>query len=224
MCLILSVTDSGIGIKEEDLERIFKEFEQVDSSISREYDGSGLGLALTEKLVKLHKGEIWVESTPDEGSTFSVKLPQGTERIDMPVFSRMSFSGGASRSSVLLVACESEDLNQLLSIYLADEPYKIITIEDGFDLVDKAVSQSPFAIIMGAALSRKDGWQVMSELKKNGKTKEIPIVFLSSSDDKEMAFSSGAVAFLEKPVTRLRVTTILSNLYGNLQEAGEVGS
>lgn len=220
--LILSVTDSGIGLKEEDLERIFKEFEQVDSSISREYDGSGLGLALTEKLVKLHKGEIWVESTLGKGSTFTVKLPQGTERIDMPVFSRSTSSGeDASVSSVLLVACESEDLNQLLSIYLAEEPYKIITIDNGFDLVDKAVSQSPFAIIMGAALSRKDGWQVMSELKKNDKTAEIPIVFLSSSDDKEMAFSSGAVAFLEKPVTRLRVITILSKLYGNSQEASE---
>ncbi|MBE9531311.1 MAG: MCP four helix bundle domain-containing protein, partial [Proteobacteria bacterium] len=188
--LILSVTDSGIGIDEKDISRIFKEFEQVDSSISREYDGSGLGLALTEKLVKLHKGEIWVESTPGKGSTFSVKLPQGTERIDMPVFSRSpSLNGGAGRSSKLLIACESDDLNQLLSIYLAGEPYDIITVDDGFDLVEKASSEEPFSIIMGVALARRDGWEVMAELKSSEATKDIPVVFLSSAEDKERAFS-----------------------------------
>ena len=220
--LIFSVKDSGIGIGADDLERIFKEFEQVDSSISREYDGSGLGLALTERLVKLHKGKIWVESKPDEGSTFSVKLPQGTERIDMPVFSRSpSLGTGNPGSSSLLIACESEDLNQLLSIYLADEPYDIIIANDGFELVDKAASEVPFAIIMGVALSRKDGFEVMKELKKGDSTAQIPIVLLSSPEDKDMGFSMGAVAFLEKPVTRTRVLEILSNLYGKTEKDDE---
>ncbi|MEE9543893.1 MAG: ATP-binding protein, partial [Thermodesulfobacteriota bacterium] len=182
--LVLSVKDSGIGINDEDVDRIFKEFEQVDSSISREYDGSGLGLALTERLVKLHKGEIWVESSPDEGSTFFVKLPQGTERIDMPVFSRSPSLGiQAPGNATLIIACESEDLNQLLTIYLADEPYKVLCVNDGFELVNKAKTEVPFAIIMGVVLSRKDGWEVMKELKEFDNTKDIPIVLLSSTED-----------------------------------------
>ena len=220
--LILSVKDSGIGIDEKDIERIFKEFEQVDSSISREYDGSGLGLALTEKLVKLHKGEIWVESKPDEGSTFFVKLPQGTERIDMPVFSRPpSSTQEEPGSAVLLIACESEDLNQLLSIYLADEPYKVIAVNDGFELIEKAETEAPFAIIMGVALPRKDGWEVMMELKKGDNTSDIPIVLLSSTEYKEMGFSLGVSAFLEKPVTRRMVLDLLSRLYGRREQLSE---
>ncbi|MEE9543533.1 MAG: ATP-binding protein, partial [Thermodesulfobacteriota bacterium] len=220
--LVFSVKDSGIGINDEDVERIFKEFEQVDSSISREYDGSGLGLALTEKLVELHKGEIWVESNPGEGSTFFVKLPQGTERIDMPVFSRsQSLTPEKHGNAVLLVACESEDLNHLLTIYLVDEPYEVISVNDGLDLIEKVKTKAPFAIIMGVALSRKDGWDVMKELKAGADTNNIPIVLLSSTEDKDMGFSLGAVAFLEKPVTRGRVLDVLSRLYGRREQSIE---
>ena len=219
--MVLSVTDSGIGIKDEDQERIFKEFEQVDSSVSREYDGSGLGLSLTEKLVKLHKGEIWVESTPGEGSTFRVKLPQGTERIDKPVFSRRISAEASEQRSTVLLACESEDLNQLLSLFLVDEPYNIITALDGSDLIQKASSKNIFAIIMGVALCDKDACEVMERLRDNDATRDVPVVILSSGEDKERAFSNGAVAFLEKPVSRLRVVEILSNLYGDLPEASE---
>ena len=74
--LRISVCDSGIGIKREDLERIFKSFEQVDSESNRHYQGTGLGLSLTRNLIELHKGKIWAESPgPDQGSTFSFTLP-----------------------------------------------------------------------------------------------------------------------------------------------------
>src|SRR5689334_11407193 len=78
-CLRVAVTDTGIGIKAEDHERIFVEFEQVDSSYARQQQGTGLGLALTRKLVEMHGGFIWVESEAGKGSKFSFLLPIQTE-------------------------------------------------------------------------------------------------------------------------------------------------
>ncbi len=75
----ISVSDTGIGIKEENLGKLFKEFEQLDSGISGKYGGTGLGLAITKKLVELHGGSITAESTYGEGSTFSFKIPIGTK-------------------------------------------------------------------------------------------------------------------------------------------------
>jgi signal transduction histidine kinase len=71
----ISVSDTGIGIKEEDMGRLFKEFEQIDRGVSRQYGGTGLGLVISKKLIELHSGRIWVKSKYGEGSTFYFTLP-----------------------------------------------------------------------------------------------------------------------------------------------------
>ncbi|MEK6790871.1 MAG: ATP-binding protein, partial [Deltaproteobacteria bacterium] len=111
--VVLSVADTGIGIKGEDKDKLFAAFKQADSSITREYGGTGLGLALTKRLVELHGGSIWFDSVYGQGSTFFVKLPQGTESahaIDLPDFSRANNAqSGRPTRAVILVATESKD-------------------------------------------------------------------------------------------------------------------
>ncbi|MBI2411592.1 MAG: MCP four helix bundle domain-containing protein [Deltaproteobacteria bacterium] len=211
--VVFRVTDTGIGIKEEDKGKLFKEFEQIDSSITREYGGTGLGLVLTKRLVELHKGSIRVESEPGKGSTFFVKLPQGTEEIDMPVMTGRLYSPrGRVKKPLVLIASESQDINHLLEIYLAGGVYEVFTATDGLDLLRKAQEQKPFAIIMGIALPKKDGWEALRELKNSPETNSIPVVVISSLDKKEMGYELGAIEYMEKPINRERLLSVLDKL------------
>ncbi|MBI2400586.1 MAG: MCP four helix bundle domain-containing protein [Deltaproteobacteria bacterium] len=211
--IVFRISDTGIGIKGEDKGRLFKEFEQIDSSITREYGGTGLGLVLTKRLVELHNGSIWVESEPGRGSTFSVKLPQGTDEIDMPVMTTrpVATTSGFARPLVL-VGSEGQDINHLLEIYLAGDAFEVFTAFDGLDLLRKAQEQKPFAIIMGITLPMKDGWEVLKELKANPDTADIPVVIISAVDDRELGLQLGAVEYMEKPVNREMLLNVLHRL------------
>jgi len=216
--VVFRIADTGIGIKEEDKGRLFQEFEQIDSSITREYGGTGLGLVITKRLVELHRGSIWVESVYDKGSVFYVKLPQGTDEIDLPVFANPVYlpalpnEPGHDTRRLVLISSESVDINHLLEIYLAGLPYDVFTASDGFDLLRKAQEQKPFVIIMGIAIPKKDGWEVLKDLKSNHETAEIPVVIISSTDNKELGYAFGAIEYLEKPINRESLLNALERL------------
>ncbi|MEK7772983.1 MAG: ATP-binding protein, partial [Deltaproteobacteria bacterium] len=157
---VFRIKDTGIGVKKDDLGKLFMEFEQIDSSFSREYSGTGLGLAITRRLVELHKGKIWVESEPGVGSTFYVKMPKGTEDIDAPVFTQTVNTNAqdAGDRPLVLIASESQDINRLLEIYLQTGYYEVAAAPDGIELLRKARDLKPFAIVMGISIPKKDGW------------------------------------------------------------------
>jgi diguanylate cyclase (GGDEF)-like protein len=215
--LHLTVTDTGCGVKEEDIEKLFGEFEQLDSSIAREHAGTGLGLSLTKKLVELHGGNIWVESEPGKGCVFNIKLPQGTERkaekkeveaFDTTVIKQEELE----LKPLILVAGESEDINQLLEIYLTTEGYGVVTATDGEELIKKARKEKPFAIVMGITIPKKDGWEVLKELKATPYTADTPVVIISSTNNKDLGFALGAVDYLVKPVNKDSIIESLNRL------------
>jgi signal transduction histidine kinase/DNA-binding response OmpR family regulator len=211
--ITLSVRDTGIGIKDEDKSKLFKEFEQIDSSITREYGGTGLGLALTRRLVELHGGEIWVESEPGVGSVFRVKLPRGTDAIDVPSLSGDSgHASGLDARPLVVVAGESADEGRLLEVYLAGGGYRTALASDGIDLLRKAGALKPFSIVMGTALPKKDGWDALKELKANPLTADIPVVIISSMDDVPLGYGLGAAEYIEKPLKRERLLSALGAL------------
>ncbi|HHL39879.1 MAG TPA: response regulator [Deltaproteobacteria bacterium] len=200
--LFISVKDTGIGIKQEDRGRLFKEFEQIDPSSTREYGGTGLGLSLTKKLVELHHGEVMVESEFGKGSTFTVRLPQpaanGGGAEPAPAVERPG-AETETRRPLILVASESDEINRMLDAYLESESYRVATASDGEDLLVKARSERPFAIVMSVNIPKKDGWDVMKELKSDPLTCEIPVLIITVSDRKELGFALGAVDCLVKP-------------------------
>jgi diguanylate cyclase (GGDEF)-like protein len=201
--LVMSVTDTGMGVREEDVEKLFKEFEQLDPTTVKEHGGTGLGLALTKKLVNMHGGHIWVESETGKGCTFTVKFPQGAEKIEgMAAREPFVREGYLETNPCILVCGESRDINHLLEIYLTTENYDIIKAGDGDELLRKARQQKPFAIIMGITIPRKDGWEVLKELKDDPETADIPTVIISSANNKELGFALGAVDYLVKPVNK----------------------
>ncbi|MBI4505879.1 MAG: GAF domain-containing protein, partial [Chloroflexi bacterium] len=150
--LELTVADTGIGVAPQDIERIFDEFQQLDSGPGRRYQGTGLGLALTKRFVELHGGRIWIESTPGEGSRFHFALPLraapapagvGEERPAGAAVAARPAPG--DRPLVLVVEDNARDAN-LLALYLARGGYRSEIVADGLAVVEKARSLRPVAI------------------------------------------------------------------------------
>jgi len=199
--ILFSIRDTGIGIKEKDQARLFKTFEQVDSSFNREYDGSGLGLVLTRRLTELHGGRIWIESEEGHGTTVYIKFPQGTADVELPDFSdflNADYSSGDK--PLVLIASESVDINHLMEIYLAESRYDTHLVSDGMELLNMAIDKLPFAIIIGINLPGKDGWEVLRELKACDQTANIPVIVVSSAEDSELSLSLGAVAHIGRSI------------------------
>ncbi|MDO8447128.1 MAG: response regulator [Deltaproteobacteria bacterium] len=213
----ISVTDTGIGIKPEDRERIFQEFQQAEGSTSREYGGTGLGLTLTKRLTEMHGGKIEVESSVGKGSKFIAYLPLSTEKRPPSKEEKTGIKpeGGPLEKEdvrrpqsrpetqpLILVVEDDPKLSRLLSVYLDQAGYRVETAMDGEEAIKKARELQPFAITLDIMLPKKDGWQVLQELKGMPETKDIPVTIVSMVENQEIGFSLGAADYLVKPVNR----------------------
>lgn len=202
-----SVQDNGIGISPEDRERIFDEFEQVGSSFTQKYGGVGLGLALTRKLVELHGGMITVESTPGEGSTFIFILPVASP-VTEPVVPgpveapRLSFPWMKDEAPLILVVEDDLATVELLTLHLTQSGYKVAHAFNGQEAIEKARTLHPFAITLDVLLPKKDGWEILQELKIDKQTSDIPVIIHSIVDNRDLAFALGAADYLMKPLDK----------------------
>ncbi len=205
--LQISVSDTGIGMKPEDQQKVFKEFWQADSSFSRKYEGTGLGLALTKRIVEMHGGKIWFESEYGKGSIFYFALPmkavpQATipkEQEPQQPQTKTIVKKGAKTA---LIVEDDRMAADILTVYLTSAGYNVIVVTDGEDAVRKAREIQPFLITLDIMLPKVDGWDVLSELKKSPDTADIPVIIVSIVDDKELGYSLGAADYLIKPVNR----------------------
>ncbi len=219
--LQISVIDSGIGIDPKDLERIFGEFEQVDSTYVRQQQGTGLGLALTRKLVELHGGRIWVESEGEgKGTSFTFAIPLKAQEREGEVaagpVSGEALGAGKIAAPVVddsrplvLVVEDERNASELLTLYLSEAGYTVAQAFDGEQGIEMARKLRPSAITLDILLPKKDGWETLAELKSLPETKDIPVVIVSITDDGQLGFSLGAAAFLVKPVKKEQLIEIL---------------
>ncbi len=195
----IAVTDTGIGIAPEDRARIFREFEQVDSAFVRQQQGTGLGLALTTRLLTLHGGTISVESELDRGSVF---------RAWLPLRSRAGGAGEAvagpdhGTAPLVLVVEDDDAAAQLLLHYLAAAGFRGARAVSGADALRLARELRPDAISLDILLGDRDGLDVLSSLKGAPETAGVPVVVVSVTDTRELGFSLGAAEWLVKPIRR----------------------
>jgi PAS domain S-box-containing protein len=215
--LLVSVADTGIGIAPADRQRIFEAFEQVDSSYSRQQEGTGLGLALTRRLLQLHGGRIWLESEGlDRGSCFTFAIPfveaasfpvqeslsHGTAGSGVAILSQPAPLEDTRRGRVLVVEDNAANMKLALNLleaggYLAESAY---SAEEG---IRRALEDPPDLILMDISLPGMDGLKATSMLKKEPKTRAIPVVALTAHamrDDEARAQEAGCSAYLTKPV------------------------
>jgi PAS domain S-box-containing protein len=196
----ISVADTGIGLRPEDKERVFGEFEQVDSSYTRDQEGTGLGLALSRTLVELHGGWIWVESEVGKGSVFRFVLPLVPgARVGEPPDAGVE---GSSTNPLILVVEDDRATRELLSQQLVQAGYRVAHATTGERAVALAQELQPAGITLDVLLPDGDGLNVLAQLKKLPETREIPVIVVSITENQELGVSLGAMDWVVKPLNR----------------------
>jgi CheY-like chemotaxis protein/anti-sigma regulatory factor (Ser/Thr protein kinase) len=208
--LEVAVADTGIGISPEDLNRIFNEFEQV-TGVQRDQEGTGLGLALTRKLVELHGGRVWVQSTIGRGSTFRFTIPAPAARAEAGEPAQVPV--GAARMDqegpLVLVIDNDSGARDLLTHYLAEAGYCVESAGSGEEAIRLVQSLRPAAITLDMLLPDRDGLLILAQLKGDPDTRGIPIVVVSVTDRRELGFSLGAADWLVKPIQKAALLSAL---------------
>jgi CheY-like chemotaxis protein/signal transduction histidine kinase len=226
-----AVSDTGLGIAPADQERIFAPFEQVDGAIDRRYGGTGLGLSISRELAELLGGELQVESTLGQGSTFRLHLPlvlfvpdeaparqsQAPEVTSPPVPAApavtISASPTARRSGdALLVIEDDRGFAEAFADVVRRQGLDCLLASDGQTGLRLARERLPLGIVLDVRLPDTDGWRVMEELRLDPATARIPVHFVSAVDGANRGLALGAVGYLTKPATRDDLLRVIASL------------
>lgn len=204
----ITVSDTGIGIPSDRLDKVFDRFYQVDDSYTREHEGSGIGLALTKELVDLHHGKIEVRSELNKGTTFTVYLPLGKEHFKPEeIVDKLSESSELSESLKLTPEEQPSESSELSEGFVASSPrkalplvlivednrdmrsylqdclasnYRVIEAVDGADGLHRATDKIPDLIISDVMMPRMDGFQMCERVKSDERTSHIPVILLTA--------------------------------------------
>jgi CheY-like chemotaxis protein/anti-sigma regulatory factor (Ser/Thr protein kinase) len=174
--VIFRVRDTGIGIANNDLDRIFEEFSQVDSAVQRKVKGSGLGLPLSRSFAELIGGTIQAESVPGQGSVFTLTIPArfGAEQTAPSVVDDLS------RKRVLIID-DDETFRYVLKQIIRNEPrYEVLEARDGGDGLRQARTENPDVIVLDLQMPNVDGFTVLQELNADKRTSVIPLIVSTS--------------------------------------------
>ena len=203
------VADTGIGMSDEQLAKLFQRFQQADASTTRQFGGTGLGLALTKGFAAMLGGEVSVVSTPGQGSTFAVDLPARLEPEAETTLKPADAAAGEreDRRDVVLVIDDDATQRQLTSRFLEREGYAARTAADGLAGLALARRLKPHAILLDVTMPGMGGWSVLTTLKADPDLAAIPVVMITFHSERGLASSLGASDYVIKPVdwNRLRI-------------------
>ncbi len=211
--LEISLTDGGIGISPEGLERLFKPFSQIDGGLSRKFEGTGLGLAMVKLLAELHGGTVAVESTVGEGSCFTAWLPlrrtdDTLTRQALPS-PRLEFLDGTRTA---LVVEDDYKAAELIRVQLETEGFKVLHAASAEEAMQLAMRQPLSLITLDIMMPSVDGWECLARLKQVPDLQRIPVLIISIAADTDRGFALGAAAVMQKPITRQELYESLADL------------
>ncbi|MDM8560066.1 response regulator [Candidatus Parabeggiatoa sp. HSG14] len=209
--ITFGVSDTGIGMTDEQQTKIFQAFTQADASTTRKYGGTGLGLVITKRFAEMMGGTVNVESEFGYGSTFKIYLPtkvitetQSDENIDDEE------EKDSQEQGRVLVIDDDPVVRDLFKTYLSKQGYQVAVADGGDEGLRLARKLQPDAITLDVMMPGMDGWMVLSALKTDPALAEIPVIMASMIEDKRLGYSLGAADYLTKPVARDQLMSVLN--------------
>ncbi len=223
-CIVVDISDTGIGMTPEQMARLFQSFTQADSSTTARYGGTGLGLAISRQFARLMGGDVTVESTPGQGSTFTTRIPAHVAPVKSvpeapvapkappaPASAAAAPAAAPAATARLLVIDDDKAVHAALAHLLPKDLYTVVGISSDLNALSHAREFRPDVIILDTLKPEVHGWNLMAQFKADPHLAAIPVILLTMVDDAQTAGSAlGASDFLIKPVDGDKLLSILA--------------
>ena len=237
--IIFKVRDTGIGLKQDEIDTLFRPFSQADNSTTRKYGGTGLGLAISRHYCQIMGGNLTATGSADEGSLFSVILPI---KVGEPVSlqtntadnelaladartNRLGADDCVGTDESMNVSIEDERRQYISKVLIVDEDplvcesLKTLLLDSGYDAkvahsedqaIDKVYEYMPDVVILDMLLSGADGWSVLTKIKQDPVLQDISVIVVSIMEDKNIGYALGPIDYLPKPIDTRRLTELVN--------------
>ncbi|MFN0151063.1 MAG: response regulator [bacterium] len=212
--ILFAVADSGIGMTPEQIGRIFEAFSQADASTTRKYGGTGLGLAISRRFCRMMGGDITVESAPGAGTQFTARVPvEVVKEGERPANDHLPAAPSEPRDEsgrrLVLVIDDDPAAHDLMQHFLTKENLSMVSARSGAEGLRLAKSRRPDLITLDVMMPGMDGWAVLTGLKADPETADIPVIMLTVVDDKNMGYALGATDYMTKPIDWTRFAEVV---------------
>jgi DNA-binding response OmpR family regulator/two-component sensor histidine kinase len=214
----VAVTDTGIGMTAEQLEKVFDEFAQADVSTSKDYGGTGLGLAICKRFAQLMGGDIEVESEMGSGSCFTLSIPadEPKKAASLPA------EGQATGLASILVIDDDPSARDISTRILEKQGFSVTSAASGAEGLEAIVKNRPDVVVLDVMMPGMDGWQVLEQLKADPETADIPVVMQSMLSEREMGLSLGADDYITKPVDKAQLNASVRSMLPTVNHGNQV--
>ena len=204
-----AVSDSGMGMSAEQVGRLFEPFTQGDSSTSRKFGGTGLGLVISRRFARMLGGDIGVESELGKGSTFTLTLPENAQLEAKKSEEGAVVAADQEHAGTILVIDDEVAVHEILSRTLKKQGFRIQSAMNGEEGLRLARKLRPQVITLDVMMPGMDGWAVLTLLKSEPALADIPVIMLTIDDNRNLGYSLGAAEYLTKPIDRERLASVV---------------